>query len=493
MGLADNGSMTKASTAAAITHQYIALDDKPVALLTPGKLGSTTLYAVHTDHRNAPLALTDEQRQVVWQAKVSDYGYASQVDRDQANRDQATLGTVTYNLRASNQYFDAETNLHYNTHRYFDPLAQRYLTPDPLGLAVGPDLYAFALNRPHELSDPLGLAPTGPVSGWTLDDKLVEIIKRAIPQMPGEVGAALSELTQPENLAKMAIITAVFIGMQAAGPLAWIADAALLGSAVWMFGSGFFDLATAIIGLYNNAKAAKCEGDLDSAATQLSNGLVKSAGGILLGGVGMGNAARIGQGVRTLINYAKNLAKPPLAATATTVVKGTTGATTTLGALLNNLGGYIKQADMPGFKWGMGPNYTKFQGDPWEVMVQSLLPKGAVRFLNTKFKGFDHYIQLAANKFRMISSKTLDTSLPSYQTASNIAGKIRGFVDDTLKFVTDTDSKIPITINAAEIVSREVQLLIPSTTNAAQWVVIQQEIAAAAARGVKVIVSIGTP
>jgi RHS repeat-associated protein len=332
MGLADNGSMTKAITAAAITHQYIALDDKPVALLTPGKLGSTTLYAVHTDHRNAPLALTDEQRQVVWQAKVSDFGYASQVGRDevkrdqakrdeasrneansdQANRDQATLGKVTYNLRASNQYFDAETNLHYNTHRYFDPIAQRYLTPDPLGLAVGPDLYAFALNRPHELSDPLGLAPTT-AKDWskaTYEDKLLEIISRAIPLVPGEIGAALAEIIKPANLAIMGAVFGVWLAAQAT-PIGWVADLALLGYGIWTAGSGVLDLFKTFIALDANSKNAKCENDIDAAAKALAKGFVAGSGEVAGGLAGVwgvkatGGFTRIANGIKTVIDFGK--------------------------------------------------------------------------------------------------------------------------------------------------------------------------------------------
>jgi RHS repeat-associated protein len=55
------------------------------------------------------------------------------------------------------QYFDAETGLHYNYHRYYDPGTGRYLTPDPIGQAGGINLYPYSNNNPVNWVDPLGL------------------------------------------------------------------------------------------------------------------------------------------------------------------------------------------------------------------------------------------------------------------------------------------------------------------------------------------------
>ena len=65
--------------------------------------------------------------------------------------------TVANNLRFQGQYFDAETGLHYNYHRYYDPRTGRYITPDPIGLAGGINLYAYAGNDPVGGIDPQGL------------------------------------------------------------------------------------------------------------------------------------------------------------------------------------------------------------------------------------------------------------------------------------------------------------------------------------------------
>ena len=63
------------------------------------------------------------------------------------------------------QYYDDETGLHYNYHRYYDPKTGRYLTPDPIGLRGGINLFTYTSNNPINFTDPLGLADVG-MAGW---------------------------------------------------------------------------------------------------------------------------------------------------------------------------------------------------------------------------------------------------------------------------------------------------------------------------------------
>ncbi len=76
---------------------------------------------------------------------------------------------VECNLRFPGQYFDAETGLHYNFHRYYDPELGRYITEDPI--RDGLNWYAYANNNPLSSIDPLGLySPAGIAD--SLDAKL---------------------------------------------------------------------------------------------------------------------------------------------------------------------------------------------------------------------------------------------------------------------------------------------------------------------------------
>jgi RHS repeat-associated protein len=59
------------------------------------------------------------------------------------------------NLRFQGQYLDRETELHYNTFRFYDPEVGRFTTPDPIGLMGGFNLYRYAPN-PIGWIDPWG-------------------------------------------------------------------------------------------------------------------------------------------------------------------------------------------------------------------------------------------------------------------------------------------------------------------------------------------------
>ena len=61
-------------------------------------------------------------------------------------------------MRFPGQYYDAETGLHYNRNRYYDPTTGRYISADPIGQLGGINLYRYAANNPLPFIDPDGLS-----------------------------------------------------------------------------------------------------------------------------------------------------------------------------------------------------------------------------------------------------------------------------------------------------------------------------------------------
>jgi len=104
------------------------------------------MYYFINDHLDTPRKLIDESGHIVWKAAYLPFGKA-----------QIVTETVTNNFRFPGQYFDTETGLHYNYHRYYDPKLGRYLRADPMGLDGGINLYAYVQNDPVNYYDIEGL------------------------------------------------------------------------------------------------------------------------------------------------------------------------------------------------------------------------------------------------------------------------------------------------------------------------------------------------
>jgi RHS repeat-associated protein len=132
--------------------------------------------AEHTTWRQAPQDQVDSRFYAIVTDLIGSPSELVAPDGSLAGYQQHTLwgatlwhpGGAATPLRFPGQYHDDETGLHYNNHRYYDPAAGRYLTPDPLGLAPAPNPHTYVPN-PLVLADPLGLNPgdTGGGDGWT--------------------------------------------------------------------------------------------------------------------------------------------------------------------------------------------------------------------------------------------------------------------------------------------------------------------------------------
>ncbi|OPA89329.1 type IV secretion protein Rhs, partial [Pseudomonas fluorescens] len=121
---------------------------RPLVLLEGFGPKETKPYHYQLDHLGTPQELTASDGEIVWSAHYKAYGKISRLD----------VGKIDNPLRFQGQYFDQESGLHYNRHRYYNPDVGRYLTPDPVKLAGGINTYQYVPN-PTGWVDPLGLSP----------------------------------------------------------------------------------------------------------------------------------------------------------------------------------------------------------------------------------------------------------------------------------------------------------------------------------------------
>jgi RHS repeat-associated protein len=119
------------------------------SVLAVGSAAGNTVLYIHTDHLNTPRLITNQAGQVIWRwHNTEPFG------------DSLPNGNITFNLRFPGQYFDAETNLHYNYFRDYDPSTGRYIEADPIGLLGGINTYVYAID-PLTQTDPFGLMGRG--------------------------------------------------------------------------------------------------------------------------------------------------------------------------------------------------------------------------------------------------------------------------------------------------------------------------------------------
>ena len=117
--------------AGAVRQELVYLGDTPVASARPKADGGLDIYPIYSDHLNTPRLITDQANRIVWEWKTDTFGAGA------ANENPSGLGVFSFNLRFPGQYFDAETGLHYNYFRDYDPSVGRYVESDPIGLDGG--------------------------------------------------------------------------------------------------------------------------------------------------------------------------------------------------------------------------------------------------------------------------------------------------------------------------------------------------------------------
>ena len=102
----------------------------------------------HCDQIGIPREMTDRDGRLLWFGSYDGWG----------RLDSETNITGAHQpFRLQNQYCDAETGLHYNFYRYYEPNCGRFVNQDPIGLEGGFNVYQFAPNAQGWV-DPLGLS-----------------------------------------------------------------------------------------------------------------------------------------------------------------------------------------------------------------------------------------------------------------------------------------------------------------------------------------------
>ena len=109
--------------------------------------GTEQVLYLYSDHLMTNRLATDQNQNVVWRWEGEAFG----------NMQAQELAGFDINLRFPGQYFDEETNLHYNYFRYYDPELGRYITSDPIGLNGRFNTYSYVNQNPSRLVDILGL------------------------------------------------------------------------------------------------------------------------------------------------------------------------------------------------------------------------------------------------------------------------------------------------------------------------------------------------
>ena len=143
------------------------IDRDPLWTTSPEPDPLDALAWYQCDHLGTPQELTDAQGEIVWSAQYKAWGAAREVISSAAQ-----AAGIRNPIRFQGQYWDQETGLHYNRHRYYDPEVGRFIAKDPIGLVGGINLYAYVKN-PLAYVDPLGLAACSISAGKNFKDHFI--------------------------------------------------------------------------------------------------------------------------------------------------------------------------------------------------------------------------------------------------------------------------------------------------------------------------------
>ncbi|WP_353328826.1 RHS repeat domain-containing protein [Chitiniphilus shinanonensis] len=126
----------------------------------------------------------DKTGRIIWAADYHAFGQATLITPKATNE----TPTISSNLRLPGQYWDGESGLHYNWHRYYDPEVGRYITRDPIGLGGEINTYGYGEGSPAKFIDPIGLATVSYCQGVyrEFEHTVICLDKKCVGLMPYE-------------------------------------------------------------------------------------------------------------------------------------------------------------------------------------------------------------------------------------------------------------------------------------------------------------------
>ncbi|MGE6339270.1 RHS repeat-associated core domain-containing protein [Acidovorax sp. NPDC077664] len=108
-----------------------------------------------TDHLGTPIALVNANGQAAGQVSwAARYGAWGEIEQEYNPH------RIHQPIRLQGQQLDAETGLHYNRFRYYDPVVGQYVSQDPIGLNGGANKYPYPTS-PINYTDARGLQVAG--------------------------------------------------------------------------------------------------------------------------------------------------------------------------------------------------------------------------------------------------------------------------------------------------------------------------------------------
>ena len=154
------------------------------------ELNGKTYCPLH-DHRGNITTLVDSETK----QSASTYRYS-------AFGEELLFGEVKSPWRFFSKRVDPESNLVFFGRRYYSPEVGRFLTPDPLSFADGPNLYSYVHNSPMILVDPYGLASMDSTEsryGSSDNDASWVSSSESGPTVPGYYSSQIPGISLPDQ------------------------------------------------------------------------------------------------------------------------------------------------------------------------------------------------------------------------------------------------------------------------------------------------------